>query len=142
MLFRSLFTTDSPSAIGPPGPDRPHTGRAVTPDPYALGLSPDAAPEQIVAFDRQLLELSNRDLRRSAFATRDSADLAAGDVERRAHAAALAAIRTHAAKRGLDLDSGVHRPDRARDPELARHHTDSAAPSANPRWWDPYTRVR
>jgi hypothetical protein len=68
--------------------------------------------------------------------------LSADETAQGEFTAALAVIKRHAARRGLDLDSGIHRPERATDPKLATRHTDSVKPVSGERWWDPHVRTR
>jgi hypothetical protein len=95
-------------------------------DPDAFLLSPQPTPAEIQALRAEVRDLSNRELRRRAIATRDAADLAEDPIRRRGHLAAWHGLREIARRRGLDLDTGIHDPKRATDPAEANRHTDSA----------------
>lgn len=108
----------------------------------AMRLSPSADADTVADFDRNLERFTNAELRRRAFATRDRADLSERESDQHEHAAALKVIQHHAQRRGLDLDSGIHRPERAKDSNLARRHQDTVNPLTRARWWDPQVRTR
>jgi hypothetical protein len=95
-------------------------------DPDAFLLSPHPTPAEIQALQTEVRDLSNRELRRRALATRDAADLAEDPIRRRGHLAAWHGLREIARRRGLDLDTGIHDPRRATDPAEANRHADSA----------------
>ena len=110
--------------------------------PDAIPVDPRASTEEVLALQKRLAKVTNGDLRRHAFATRDRADLSDADTDRQRYLTGLNVIEQHAKNRGLDLDSGVHRPEKAADPTMARMHTDSVNPMSRARWWDPNVRVR
>lgn len=87
----------------------------------------DLSSESVSRLEKEIAPMSNVEFRRSAFATRDASDLAADDGVRLGHKAAWSVMKDVAKRRGLDLDTGIHRPETATDRELAGAHTDSDA---------------
>lgn len=92
-------------------------------DAFMLPAISSAA--DIRALESEMAELSNKDLRRRAFLTRDACDLSENEEMKKRYGAALSVAIDIAARRGLDLDTGRHDPARALDATLARAHLDS-----------------
>lgn len=105
---------------------------AVTPAFYSEASFPDAwaipqgaDPQDIQA---RLDAMKNRDLRRTFVANRDATLLCEDDPDLRACFRRGEQICVfEAGQRGLDLETGRHRPERAKAPDRAMLHTDSEA---------------
>lgn len=91
------------------------------------GAWPIAHPKNdrdVAAIDASLKELDNRSLRQTAIANRDATDLCAPGQLREDLNRGWVVLRFEAERRGVDLDTGVHDPARAKDPERATLHAD------------------
>lgn len=98
-------------------------------NPYFAGaeiLPLAASADDIRDFEKKLSSVTNRDLRGRAFATRDAADLSDDEAMKKRYASAWTVIQGVAARRGLDLETGRHDPEKALDKAMARIHMDSA----------------
>lgn len=85
---------------------------------------PSTERKDINAFEKTLINLSNTELRKKAFSTRDAADLIEDPKVAKGHQAAYEIIKDHAKRRGFDLDTGIHDPAKATDPKMANIHKD------------------
>ena len=92
--------------------------------PDAWSIQPTKDKVELNRLDQSLASLDNRHLRQTAIASRDAADLCDDAQERTNFARGWAVLRYEADRRGVDLDTGHHRPDLANDPERARLHAD------------------
>lgn len=92
--------------------------------PEAWAIKPSASKDDTKELDATLAGLDNRSLRRAAIATRDAADLSNGQQTRSDFARGWGVLRLEAERRGVDLDTGHHRPETASDPERAALHRD------------------
>lgn len=99
-----------------------HT-QATIPGAFMLPLRRSA--DDIHALEAEIMKMSNVDLRRRTFITRDACDLSENEDMKKRYADALSIAEDIAARRGLDLDTGRHDPEKALDKALARVHTDS-----------------
>ncbi|MBK1666947.1 hypothetical protein CKO28_02675 [Rhodovibrio sodomensis] len=120
--------TDEPAAtreewIEDPAPS---SDRHADPFPGALSLRTPASTEEIAELEGRLSGYTNAELRYAAFATRDASELHEDGRAAARHGAALRVVVDLADRRGLDLETGRHDPAIARDPALARQHTDQA----------------
>lgn len=114
-------------------PEVRDAGRGITPERYTAASFPGAwaIPEKPDTKDlqRQLDAIDNRTLRQRYVATRDAWTLCEDQPELRGQFHRGAHMLAHWAKlRGLDLETGVHHPERAEDATRARLHIDSEAP--------------
>jgi len=94
------------------------------PDAWRIQASP--SEDELLRIDRSLAELDNRSLRHAAIATRDASDLSPAGNFRDDTARAWAVLQYESRRRGLDLDTGQHHPERATDPERAALHRDES----------------
>ena len=92
--------------------------------PGAWAVQPTTDNARLADLDRRLAEMNNAKLRSAAIASRDAADLSPGDRSREEFGRGWAVLRFEAERRGLDLDTGIHRPADGSDQERARLHTD------------------
>ena len=95
--------------------------------PEAWPVERTHARADVEELDARLAALDNRTLRQTAVATRDAADLCGGADPQADFTRGWSVLRFEAERRGLDLDTGRHDPDRARDAERARLHQDQDA---------------
>lgn len=92
------------------------------PEAWSIQSSKDKA--DLLRLDESLAELDNRALRHAAIATRDATDLSQTEEARMDFARGWAVLRFEAERRGLDLDTGQHRPEDATDAQRALLHAD------------------
>ncbi len=92
--------------------------------PGAWMIQPTREREELEKLDRDLATLDNRQLRQAAIASRDATDLCSNDMARDEYGRGWAVLRHEAARRGLDLDTGIHAPEVATDPDRATLHVD------------------
>lgn len=92
--------------------------------PDAWSIQPTKDKEDLAKLDQKLAKLDNKDLRQAAIASRDATDLCATDSVRDEFNRGWAVLRYEAERRGLDLDTGMHRPETATDVERAQLHSD------------------
>lgn len=92
--------------------------------PGAWSIQPTVQREELEQIDRKLATLTNRQLREAAIASRDATDLCPAGAVRDDFGRGWSVLRFEAGRRGLDLDTGIHDPDRATDDERALLHTD------------------
>lgn len=80
--------------------------------------------EDVQALDTALLAMTNKEARLRAIATRDMVDvLESGDLRDRANRGWVV-LKAEAQRRGLDLETGRHDPQRGTDRERAERHRD------------------
>jgi hypothetical protein len=98
----------------------------ISPDafPGAWAIQPTRERDDLEKLDRKLAALDNRQLRHAAIASRDATDLCPAGSVREEFARGWSVLRYEAQRRGLDLDTGVHTPEAASDPERALLHAD------------------
>jgi hypothetical protein len=92
--------------------------------PEAWPVDKPDNPNDVKLIDRELRDITNRDLRHKAIATRDATDLCEQGIVRNDLNRGWNILRFEAARRGLDLDTGKHDPTAANDPDRAKLHTD------------------
>lgn len=98
----------------------------ISPDafPGAWSIQPTRERDELEKLDRKLAALDNRQLRHAAIASRDATDLCPAGSVREEFGRGWSVLRYEAKRRGLDLDTGVHTPEVASDPERALLHAD------------------
>ncbi len=94
--------------------------------PDAFIVDPDRGRDGEHDLDSQLVEFTNAELRYHAFATRDASMMTENREQARSFQIAWDVAARHAAKRGLDLETGIHNPNLATDFRLSKKHVDSA----------------
>ena len=92
--------------------------------PGAWSIQPTKDRSEVVEIDRKLALLDNRSLRNAAIASRDATDLSSEISERQNFGRGWAVLRHEADRRGLDLDTGIHTPEHATDPDRSGLHLD------------------
>jgi hypothetical protein len=92
--------------------------------PGAMPLDRTSEPRALKDLDETLRALDNRSLRQAAIATRDATDICPNGPLREQFNRGWVVLRHEAGQRGVDLDTGQHRPEAALDAERATLHTD------------------
>lgn len=143
-----ILTDDLPTALSKKEPAVAHTDRPVSLEDKAaqtlLGkggrasrsdrasysdamfIHPTKDTSEDSRLDSTLEQFRNAELRYHIFATRDSVDLTENEEERMGFERALRIAEAHAIKRGLDVETGIHRRSKGTDKRLASMHGDSA----------------
>ena len=95
--------------------------------PGSFKLQGELTVNKTNILEDKLSEFTNSQLRFHTIATRDAYDLSDNNKEKIEHHRAYRIMLDIAERRGLNLETGIHNPSLATDPDLALTHRDSAS---------------
>lgn len=92
--------------------------------PGTMPIAASNTAPDIKKLDQALRSIDNRQLRQTAIANRDATDICPPGLLQEQFNRGWVVLRFEAARRGLDLDTGIHDPSKATDAERATLHLD------------------